>query len=143
MDPGTYALLIYVPYDLSLKIGQLGAVNFKRGYYAYIGSAMGGISARVRRHMRQTKDKKIHWHIDHLLLHARAIDFVAARGRGRKECKVSAALQTRLSSIKGFGSSDCDCESHLFFSPDFDDLRRAVFESFKECGAKIFKTGKA
>ena len=141
MDPGTYALLIYVPYDLSLKIGQLGQVNFRRGYYTYIGSAMGGISARVRRHMRG--EKKVHWHIDHLLLHARAIDFVAARGRGRKECKVAAELQKRLPSVKGFGSSDCDCGSHLFYSPDLDELRRAVFESFKECGAKIFKTGKS
>ena len=140
MDPGTYALLIYVPYDLSLSIGQLGAVSFKRGYYAYIGSALGGISARVRRHMRE--EKKIHWHIDHLLIHARTLDFVAARGRGRKECKVAAELQRRQPSIKGFGSSDCDCESHLFYSSDFDELRRAVFESFKECGAKIFKISK-
>jgi len=141
LDPGTYALLVYVPYDLSLNIGQLGTVNFKKGYYVYVGSALGGVSARVGRHMRQPKDKKIHWHIDHLLLHARAIDFAAARGRGRKECKVAAGLQKRLPSIKGFGTSDCDCESHLFYSTDFDELRRVVFESFKECRAKIFKTG--
>lgn len=140
MVPGTYALLIYVPYDLSINVGQLGAVNFKRGYYTYIGSALGGVSARVRRHLRV--EKKVHWHIDHLLLHARAVDVVAARGKGRKECAVAAELAKHLPSVKGFGSSDCECESHLFYSPDFDELRRVVFESFKECGAKIFKIGK-
>ncbi|MFH1820939.1 MAG: GIY-YIG nuclease family protein [Methanobacteriota archaeon] len=139
MVPGTYALLIYVPYDLSLKIGQLGTVNFKRGYYSYIGSALGGISARVRRHLREKK--KVHWHIDHLLLHTRAIDVIAARSKGRKECAVTAELAKHLTSIKGFGSSDCDCESHLFYSSDFDELRRDLIESFKECGAKIFKIG--
>ncbi|MGQ9787835.1 MAG: GIY-YIG nuclease family protein [Candidatus Hadarchaeaceae archaeon] len=139
MDPGIYALLIYVPYDLSLNIGQLGAVDFKRGYYAYVGSALGGISTRVRRHLR--REKKLHWHVDHLLLHARAVDVVAARGRGRKECSVAAELAKRLSSIKGFGSSDCDCKSHLFYSPDFDELRTVVAESFKECGVKIFRFG--
>ena len=137
MVPGTYALLVYVPYDLSLSVGKLGTVNFKRGYYVYIGSALGGISARVRRHLRG--EKKVHWHIDHLLLHARAIDVVAARGKVRKECVVSAELAKHLSSIKGFGSSDCECDSHLFYSPDIDELRRVVFEGFKECGAKIFK----
>lgn len=139
MDPGIYALLIYVPYDLSLNIGQLGAVDFKRGYYAYVGSALGGISARVRRHLRG--EKRLHWHIDHLLLHARAVDVVAARGRGRKECTVAAELAKHLPSIKGFGSSDCNCESHLFYSLEFDELRRVVFEVFKESGVKIFKFG--
>jgi Uri superfamily endonuclease len=139
VDPGIYALLIYVPYDLSLNIGQLGTVEFKRGYYAYVGSALGGISARVRRHLRM--EKKVHWHIDHLLLHARAVDVVAARGRGRKECTVAAELSKRLPGVKGFGSSDCDCESHLFYSPDFDELRRVVFEGFREAGVKIFRFG--
>ncbi|MEM4188113.1 MAG: GIY-YIG nuclease family protein [Candidatus Hadarchaeum sp.] len=139
MDPGIYALLIYVPYDLSLNIGQLGAVDFKRGYYAYVGSALGGISARVRRHLRG--EKRLHWHIDHLLLHARAVDVLAARGRGRKECTVAAELAKHLPSIKGFGSSDCNCESHLFYSLEFDELRRVVFEVFKESGVKIFKFG--
>lgn len=139
MNKGTYALLIFVPYEISLKVGQLGTINFKAGYYAYVGSALGGLSARVRHHMRA--EKRIHWHIDHLLLHARAVDVVAGRGKGRKECAVAAQLARRLSSIQGFGSSDCLCKSHLFYSQDFDELRRVVFESFKECGAKIFKIG--
>lgn len=139
MDKGTYALFVHVPYDLSLSVGQLGTIDFKRGYYVYVGSALGGLSARVRRHLRE--EKKVHWHIDHLLLHARAVDVVAARGKARKECVIAAELAKRLPSVKGFGSSDCDCGSHLFYSPDFDELQRIVFEGFKECGAKIIKIG--
>ncbi len=139
MDPGTYALLVYVPYDLSLSVGQLGAVNFKRGYYAYVGSALGGVSARVGRHLRD--EKKVHWHIDHLLLHARTMDVAVSRGKGRKECAIATELAKKLPSVKGFGSSDCKCDSHLFYSPDFDELRRTVFEGFKECGAKLAKVG--
>ncbi len=138
LDGGTYALLVHVPYELALKVGQLGTVEFKRGYYVYVGSALGGLSARVRRHLRDRK--KIHWHIDHLLLHTRAMDVVAARGKRRKECAVAAEIGKHLSSVSGFGSSDCDCTSHLFYCPDLDELRRIVFASFKECGAKLVKS---
>ena len=62
---GSYVLVIEVKDDGEMKVGKLGVIRFNRGYYAYVGSAMNGIDARVGRHMRQ--DKKKHWHIDYLL----------------------------------------------------------------------------
>lgn len=134
VDRGTYALLVHVPYELALSVGELGAVSFKPGYYAYVGSALGGLEARVGRHLRE--EKKVHWHIDHLLLHARAVDVVAAESEERKECVVAGELAKILSSVRGFGSSDCKCESHLFYSQDLHVLTRQVLAAFKNCGLK-------
>jgi Uri superfamily endonuclease len=92
------------------------------GYYVYVGSALGpgGVRARVLRHCRTNKSE--HWHIDYLPMSP-----VAAWYRHTTEC-----LEHRwaelfssvmgLSSIPGFGCSDCRCESHLFVAhrePDF------------------------
>lgn len=134
MDKGTYALLVHVPYGLALSVGELGAVNFKPGYYAYIGSALGGLKKRVGRHLRE--EKKVRWHIDHLLLHTRAVDVVVGKGEERKECAVAGELAKNLPSIRGFGSSDCTCDSHLFYNPDLHALLRQVLNGFKACGLK-------
>lgn len=134
MDKGTYALLVHVPYELALSVGELGKVNFKPGYYSYIGSALGGLEKRVSRHLRE--EKKIHWHIDHLLIHARAVDVVVARSGERKECAVVKELAKNLPTVRGFGASDCKCESHLLYNPDFHELLRQVLNGFKACGIK-------
>ncbi len=131
---GTYVLLAHVPYDIVLSIGELGNRSFKAGYYAYVGSALGGLEKRVERHMRE--EKKIRWHIDYLLSRARAVDVVVAQSEERKECTVAAELAKHLSSIQGFGSSDCNCESHLFYNPNLHELLRQVLLGFKDCGLK-------
>ena len=88
----------------------------------------------MNRHLRG--EKKIHWHVDHLLIHARAVDVVVAHSEERKECEVAGELAKGLPSVKGFGSSDCNCESHLFYSPDLHALLRRALEGFKACGLK-------
>ena len=132
MVRGTYALLVQVPYELTLSVGELGTLSFKPGYYAYIGSALGGLEQRVGRHLRE--EKKIYWHIDHLLIHARAVDVVVARSEELKECAVAGELAKNLPGTRGFGSSDCKCDSHLFYSPDLHALLRQVLSGFKNCG---------
>ncbi len=134
---GTYVLLAHVPYDLVLSVGELGPLPFKAGYYAYVGSALGGIEQRVGRHLK--REKLARWHIDYLLARARAVDVVVAQSDERKECAVAAELAKHLSSILGFGSSDCKCKSHLFYSPDSHELLRQVLHSFKDCGLKPTK----
>ncbi|MCS7131646.1 MAG: GIY-YIG nuclease family protein [Hadesarchaea archaeon] len=136
---GTYALLVHVPYDLSISVGELGTLNFRAGYYVYIGSALGGLEARVRRHLRT--EKTLHWHIDYLLVRSRTVDVVFARSDERKECEVAAELAKQFEGVRGFGSSDCRCGTHLFYSPDFNELLRQVLLSFKACGLKPAKGG--
>ncbi len=134
---GTYALLIHVPYPVQLSVGELGNLELKAGYYAYVGSALGGLEKRVERHL--ASDKKIHWHIDYLLTRGRVIDVVQGETKERKECVVAGELSKHLTSVAGFGSSDCTCPSHLFYSPDFNEIRKIVLASFKGRGIKPMK----
>lgn len=134
---GTYVLLIRVPYDSTLNIGELGKISFKAGYYAYIGSALGGLKKRVGRHLK--KDKTLHWHIDYLLTRAQVVDVVQAQSETRKECEIARELDKYFPSVQGFGSSDCNCKSHLFFDSDFHKLLRQVLVTFKAHGLKPAK----
>lgn len=119
---GTYTLLIFVSNNICLKIGRLGIVDFNEGLYSYTGSALGvsnlSLYYRVSRHLK--KNKKFRWHIDYLLNSklTRALAVVAASSKKRFECKVSRKLLHSpflVSYIPMFGSSDCNCPSHLHY----------------------------
>jgi Uri superfamily endonuclease len=121
---GTYILLIELPESKEIKVGALGAIKFRAGFYAYVGSALNGLEARIARHLR--KEKKLYWHIDYLLVHGRVRDIFYVEGNEKKECDIARKLAARLVSIKGFGSSDCDCGSHLFYSEDYGRLAKLL-----------------
>ena len=120
---GSYVLVIEVKDDGEMKVGKLGAIRFNRGYYAYVGSAMNGIDARVGRHMRQ--DKKKHWHIDYLLERGTVIRAWYVEG-GRDECRIARSMEDKFDSVAGFGSSDCGCRSHLFYSENMAELEGVI-----------------
>ena len=58
---GSYVLLIEIGQEKEIQIGSIGNIYFKKGFYAYIGSALNGLEQRIERHIR--KDKRFHWHI--------------------------------------------------------------------------------
>lgn len=118
---GSYVLLMRLGESRDIETGRLGGVHFIKGYYAYAGSAVRGIKARVGRHLRE--DKKRHWHIDYLLERAEIIGIFVG---DKPECSIAGHLESRFDLIKGFGSSDCRCRSHLFFCPDEDELRTGI-----------------
>ena len=109
-------LLIQLPEEQTITTGKLKATYFPRGYYAYVGSAMGGFKSRLNRHLKS--NKKPHWHIDYLLEKASISEIVLCETKDRTECAVAQALSQQFDSIPGFGSSDCKCRSHLFFATD-------------------------
>jgi sugar fermentation stimulation protein A len=115
-DRGSYLMLLRHGEDRHIEIGQLGSRLFRQGYYVYVGSAMRNLSARMARHGR--KRKKLHWHIDYLGQHAEAIAGLPIRSSQRQECAIAGALTEVMKvGLTGFGSSDCTCAGHLFFSP--------------------------
>jgi len=134
---GVYVLFIHLPYPMSLSIGGLGKVDFEAGFYAYVGSAMGGVEQRVGRH--RSSEKRLHWHIDHFLLRSKVVDVVAAEAEKEKECELAGELSRHLKSVPGFGSSDCKCDSHLFYHPDFHRLMETVLTVFKGVGIRPVK----
>jgi len=117
-DSGCYQLLIKLEHDRRIKIGALGLILFKAGYYIYTGRAKRGLESRVRRHLG--KDKKKHWHIDFLLEKCEIVDIFYFRGR-LDECIINSE---RLKSLKKyrimrkFGSSDCNCPGHLIWTDE-------------------------
>ena len=126
---GIYTLLIKLDKSQTITIGKMGKVSFSVGYYAYVGSAMNGLEARIVRHLK--KDKVFHWHIDYLLRESRVVEvFYGVTGKN-KECMVSSLLAQKLESVPHFGCSDCHCHSHLFCCRNIGALRTAVRRSFK------------
>lgn len=111
-SPGSYILFLRLPRRERIKVGKLGTISFPAGLYAYVGSALGGWEARVNRHL--TGGGKTHWHIDYLRAEARVEGAIIFESPDRLECMISQAIaETSLNPAPGFGSSDCECLSHL------------------------------
>ena len=113
---GTYLLLLECNTRVALSIGKLGKMNTVPGYYLYVGSAFGpgGIHARVRHHQQITS--RPHWHMDYLHTAAELVDIWCVYGLHREHEWAHILMQSEAAilPLKGFGSSDCNCATHLF-----------------------------
>ena len=119
ISSGSYILILFNSNSKRIQVGKLGFLNFKRGYYCYIGSALKEkLIHRVKRHISLSSLKKIHWHIDYLLANSdiRIIKSILIPSSFREECTLAQTIK-KLSKeeVLGFGSSDCNCNSHLFY----------------------------
>lgn len=113
-DRGSYFLYGKLPRDKSLNIGSLGRLRFRKGYYLYIGSAMNSLKSRIQRHMK--KNKLLRWHIDYLVPVLENLKPIPIRSSESLECLLSMELRRlNYEGIPQFGSSDCNCQSHLFY----------------------------
>jgi len=101
----------------SACVGHLGLQRFD-GLYLYVGSALGpGGLKRVERHravaLGQNKTRR--WHIDYLLALGELKGVFVLKTEEKLECALAQELGKRFEpAVKGFGSSDCRCETHLF-----------------------------
>ena len=134
MEPlhGTYALILRGQRRSSIQVGRWREIRVEPGYYLYVGSAFGpgGIRARINRHGRRTKTR--HWHIDYL----REVAVVLGAWISHEPVRLEHVWARALCScegvveVPGFGCTDCNCLSHLFFSPDAPcfDLYTGILE---------------
>lgn len=129
---GSYVLIVRVPSPITIETGGLGKVHFDDGFYAYVGSALGGLKTRLRRHV--SKKKTPRWHIDYLTNRTSIRSIVIFESSERLECAIANALKPRFASVGGFGCSDCDCCSHLFFASGEDKIHTGVREAVAEIG---------
>lgn len=124
VQKGTYALVIVLDASATIGVGSLGEFAFPTGFYVYCGSARGGLRQRVERHLRP--EKRLRWHIDYLLQHARVVEVWYAEGDEHSECRWARAMQGMSQAqvvAAGFGSSDCRCPSHLIHFPQRPSIR--------------------
>lgn len=132
--PGTYLLVLRMEGSGTLQVGKLGTMSLRQGYYLYVGSARGpgGLRARLNRHLRE--EKTVHWHIDYLRQRTEVLDIWYCPGKQNLEHRTAAAVSSLEAAAPvrpGFGSSDCRCPSHLFFTlqaPDFRKFRKVFRE---------------
>ena len=127
---GCYILLVALPWSSRISVGALGALDFYNGFYAYVGSAMGGLRGRINRHLRRVK--RVRWHIDYLLEKGKVKEVIYAPTSERLECRLAQSLEKAFRSFPGFGSSDCRCPSHLFFSKELQALQGEVVVIFRD-----------
>jgi sugar fermentation stimulation protein A len=129
---GSYLLLMKLNQAREVRIGKLGHLKFKPGYYVYVGNAMGGLEQRITRHFR--REKKLRWHIDYLTAIADKILAIAIPSKNKLECKIARKLEI-FEGIESFGCSDCKCKTHLFYfrNPEevFYVLERLIYFTAK------------
>ena len=126
-NKGTYILILRLTQDRCLQIGKLGNHVFSSGHYGYVGSAFGpgGLNARLQHHLR--KSSRPRWHIDYLRKEATVLQAWYSDEIKRMEhewASVLASMPGVITFVKGFGSTDCNCRSHLFL---FDQPASASF----------------
>jgi Uri superfamily endonuclease len=115
-------LVIELRQGKKIRVGKLGEIEFRPGTYFYTGSAMGGLRARLLRHL--SNRKKLQWHIDYFLNDEHAsvkkiLLYPAVPGQECRQNQKIKALRGALTVRLKFGASDCrsGCPSHLIFFP--------------------------
>jgi len=114
-SPGTYVLVMQLTNRHELCVGSLGEAAYTEGWYLYVGSALGGLKARLARHARHSK--RLHWHVDYMLEVAELVKVWCHIGNERLECKwarVLGRMDGLTPSAVAFGASDCRCHTHLY-----------------------------
>jgi len=130
---GTYALVLALDKETAITVGKLASFSFPPGYYLYVGSAQGGLTSRVKRHIRG--GKKLHWHIDYLRQEAKVVEVWYLVSDERLECRwyqAAAGMPQAQVPLAGFGSSGCGCHSHLLYfasTPSLEAFRRQLRET--------------
>jgi Uri superfamily endonuclease len=135
-EGGAYALILFCSREGLVQIGKLGPLRLRRGFYAYVGSALGpgGVRARIAHHRKLSL--RPHWHIDYLRPYTRLDRIWYSYGGARREhrwARVLSGLRGASVPIAGFGSSDCRCKTHLFFftrGPSFREFVDSVIFRF-------------
>ncbi len=135
---GTYILIMKAEVTTQIVIGKLGLLNVEPGFYVYVGSAFGsgGLKARLGHHMKIAS--KPHWHIDYLRKEIKLIKIYFDQSGERLEFDWAIRLEKMKEAaipLDGFGASDCDARSHLFYfkdEPDLSDLHIAGVDCIRE-----------
>lgn len=137
---GTYCLIIKNKKQCKINIGAIGPINFKEGFYIYIGSAMNSLIPRIKRHL--SDNKKIHWHVDYLLKNKNTqIEEVIFNIDEKKiECYLANSISNDIDaeSIANFGCSDCNCNSHLIYFENNEKCLKSIEKAYNNLNIQYY-----
>lgn len=124
---GTYGLVLACQRAQVVRVGRLGHLQLRPGFYVYVGSAQGpgGLRARLRHHLAPVR--RPHWHCDYLRPVCVPVAVWFSAGSRHVEHTWAQCLARSGQStvpLPGFGASDCSCVAHLFFVRTWAALRR-------------------
>jgi Uri superfamily endonuclease len=127
---GTYVLRLTVHWETAVEVGSLGEITFQPGIYLYCGSALGpgGLAARIAHHSRFAKSPR--WHIDYLTFAGYLSEVWYVESDEKLEhrwAEIFQGIEWVEDGPGGFGSSDCGCATHLFYTKAED-----IFDIFSE-----------
>ncbi len=131
---GTYILVLSLNKARAISIGRLGKLKFKSGYYLYVGSAFGpgGLSARLAHHLKTSLNP--HWHIDYFKSTLKIQEiWYSTEAKSHEHFWADFIQMTDdFYPVKGFGASDCKCESHLFYTSSMPSYEKFVAQLGKD-----------
>ena len=136
MTGGSYVLKVRLDEESVIDVGSLRAVKFETGWYAYVGSSRTTNFTRIERHaeLSRGENQTRHWHIDYLLGLNKSELIGSYTTNADVECSI--AKSTDLTGVEDFGCSDCDCDTHLYFTDNEAEFDDELSESFQELGEK-------
>ncbi len=118
-DSGAYQLVMRATRRLKLSVGALGEQVFETGVYIYTGRASVRLNRRIERHLRS--NKRARWHADYLVSRLEIVEVRIFPFRAEDECVINRTAAAGYGAefpVRGFGSSDCRCLSHLAWIRD-------------------------
>lgn len=143
---GTYCLIVHINQETRIDVGALTGIDFKSGYYVYTGSAMNSLIPRIKRHL--SDKKKLHWHIDYVLLNKNSNieEIIFTDSEKRIECQLASLIKESASKISknnnylisNFGCSDCNCESHLMYFKNKEEIIEKTISAFEKLNVKYY-----
>jgi Uri superfamily endonuclease len=114
---GTYVVVLSPRATGIVRVGRLGRLRLQSGFYVYVGSAhASGARGRLRHHLELSS--RPHWHIDYLRRHTSLEEVWYCYDGISREHQWALCLGTQAGAsipLAGFGTSDCQCEPHLYF----------------------------
>ncbi len=128
---GSYLVVMACDGPKEIEVGKLGRISLDPGFYLYAGSGMTNLFKRIERHRSRQKAK--HWHIDYLKEHVRVRADIPIVEPVSSECELAGFLgEIGGLPVAGFGSSDCSCESHLFYFRESPAVREEFWDFIME-----------
>ncbi len=135
---GTYLLIMHLIKNSQLNIGKRGHAKFNSGYYLYVGSAFGSGGLRARLHHHLSSSAPPRWHVDYFKHLAKIEEVWYAITPFKREhewANFINGLPEFTIALRGFGSSDCKCPTHLFYNrtyPQFLPFQQLLQKQYPE-----------